>query len=164
MKNIIKYTPLALLVLFIFACGEGDKVPGKYLSKDKMSSIMTDMSIADAYSNELQVQQNTTYSPNYDSVRQEKVKIYYKQILDLHKVTVHEFMDSYRYYESHPSRLKEVLEMVQNNISTRKQKLGNPIEENAPVRYRLKSIFPYADSVILVPRMDTMRPFVKRQQ
>lgn len=158
----MKSTTLALFVLFLFSCGDGDNVPSKYMSKEKMSSILEDMSIADAYSNELQL--SATYSPNYDSVRQEKVKIYYKQILDIHKVTVKEFMESYKYYESHPSRLKEVLQIVQTDVAAKKQRLGNPIEENAPLRFRVKSLFPYADSVLLLPKADTIRPFVKRQR
>lgn len=157
----MKSTTLALFVLFLFACGDGDNVPSKYMSKEKMSSILEDMSIADAFSNEQPL--TTTYSPNYDSVRQEKVKIYYKQILDIHKVTVKEFMESYKYYESHPSRLKEVLQIVQADIAAKKQRLGNPIDENAPLRFRVKSLFPYADSVLLLPKADTIRPFVKRQ-
>jgi len=152
---------LALLVLFLFACGEGDQVPSKYLSKETMSSILEDMSIADAYGNEQQAQ--IAFSPNFDSIRQERVKIYYKQILDLHKVSVKEFMESYKYYESHPSRLKEVLQLVQADLAAKKQRLGNPIDENAPLRFRMKSIFPYADSVLLLPKADTIKPFVKRQ-
>jgi len=152
---------LALLVLFLFACGEGDQVPSKYLSKETMSSILEDMSIADAYGNEQQAQ--IAFSPNFDSIRQERVKIYYKQILDLHKVSVKEFMESYKYYESHPSRLKEVLQLVQADLAVKKQRLGNPIDENAPLRFRMKSIFPYADSVLLLPKADTIKPFVKRQ-
>lgn len=157
----MKSTTLAFFVLFLFACGDGDNVPSKYMSKEKMSSILEDMSIADAFSNEQPL--TTAYSPNYDSVRQEKVKIYYKQILDIHKVTVKEFMESYKYYESHPSRLKEVLQIVQADIAAKKQRLGNPIDENAPLRFRVKSLFPYADSVLLLPKADTIRPFVKRQ-
>lgn len=158
----MKYTTLAFFVLFLFACGDGDNVPSKYMSKDKMTSILEDMSIADAYSNE--IQSSIPYSPNYDSLRQEKVKIYYKQILDIHKVTVKEFMESYKYYESHPSRLKEVLQRVQADIAAKKQRLGNPIDENAPLRFRVKALFPYADSVLLLPKADTIRPFVKRQR
>lgn len=157
----MKYTALALIVLFLFACGDGDKVPRKYLSKETMTGILVDMSIADAYSSEQQMQ--VTYTPNFDSLRQEKVKIYYKQILDLHKVSVKEFMESYRYYESHPNRLKEVFQMVQTDIAARKQRLPNPVDENAPLRFRMKSIFPYADSVLLLQKVDTVRPFIKRQ-
>ncbi|WP_089892975.1 DUF4296 domain-containing protein [Chitinophaga arvensicola] len=156
----MKYTTLALLVLFLFACGDGDNVPRKYISKDEMTAILVDMSLADAYSNEQQVDIN--FTPMTDSLRQQRVKIFYKQILDLHKVSVKEFMESYKYYESHPNRLKEVFQQVQADIANRKQRLGNPIDENAPVRFRLKSIFPYADSVLLLPRVDTIRPFVKR--
>ncbi|MFY0252353.1 DUF4296 domain-containing protein [Chitinophaga sp. 30R24] len=161
MNQISKYTALGLIVLLLFACGEGENVPSKYLSKEKMSSIMVDMSLADAYSNELLVQQ--PYTPAADSLRQERVKVYYRQVLDLHKVSVKEFMESYRYYEAHPNRLKDVLELVQSNLAVRKLQLGNPMDENAPVRFRVKSIFPYADSVLLLPKSDTIRPFVKRQ-
>lgn len=156
----MKYTTLAFFVFFLFACGDGDQVPRKYISKENMTAILVDMSIADAYSNEQQM--TPPYTPMNDSLRQERVKIYYKQILDLHKVSVKEFMESYRYYESHPDRLKEVFQLVQADIAARKQRIGNPVDENAPVRYRLKSIFPYADSVLLLPKVDTTRPFVKR--
>ncbi|RAK40936.1 UNVERIFIED_ORG: uncharacterized protein DUF4296 [Chitinophaga ginsengisegetis] len=161
MNMMMKYASLALLVVFLVACANSDQVPRKYISKERMTGILVDMSIADAYSNEQQMQ--VTYTPNFDSLRQEKVKIYYKQILDLHKVTVKEFMESYRYYESHPNRLKEVFQMVQTDIASRKQRLPNPIDENAPLRFRMKSIFPYADSVLLLPKTDTTRPFIKRQ-
>ncbi|MGF6925835.1 hypothetical protein QFZ48_001335 [Chitinophaga sp. W2I13] len=161
MNMMMKYASLALLVVFLVACANSDQVPGKYISKEHMAGILVDMSIADAYSNEQQMQ--VTYTPNFDSLRQEKVKVYYKQILDLHKVSVKEFMESYRYYESHPNRLKEVFQMVQTDIASRKQRLPNPIDENAPLRFRMKSIFPYADSVLLLPKADTTRPFIKRQ-
>lgn len=159
MLNITKYILLALL--FLCACGDSDSVPGNYISKEKMSGILVDMSIADAYSSEQQMEM--TRILNSDSMRQQRVKIYYKQILDLHKVSVQEFMDSYRYYESHPDRLKDVFQLVQTDIAVRKQRLGSPMDENAPVRFRVKNIFPYADSVILLPRADTTRPFVKRR-
>ncbi|PSL50127.1 uncharacterized protein DUF4296 [Chitinophaga niastensis] len=161
MKNITKLTALAVLLLFLFACGDGDNVPRNIIPKQKMSAILADMSMADAYSNEVQME--AVHLPSSDSLRQEKVKILYKQILDLHKVSVTEFMSSYKYYESHPNRMKEVFQLVQSDISGRKSKLGNPIDENAPIRFRAKALFPYADSVILLPKTDTIRPFVKRQ-
>ncbi|MGF6846277.1 hypothetical protein QFZ51_001512 [Chitinophaga sp. W3I9] len=89
MNMMMKYASLALLVVFLVACANSDQVPGKYISKEHMAGILVDMSIADAYSNEQQMQ--VTYTPNFDSLRQEKVKVYYKQILDLHKVSVKEF-------------------------------------------------------------------------
>ena len=159
MKNILKYAILALLGSFLFACGDGDNVPKQYLGKDKMSGILRDMAIADAYSND---QMLTNYHNYSDSIRQNILKVYYKQILDLHHVSVQEFMTSYKYYESHPNRLKEVLQMVQGDLDTRKEKLGTLYEENAPVRLRIKNMFPYADSVILLPKSDTAIPFIKR--
>ena len=159
MLNITKY--ILPVWLFLCACGDSDKVPGQYLSREKMSAIFVDMSIADAYSNEQQMEM--TRILNSDSMRRERVKIYYKQILDLHKVSVKDFMDSYDYYEGHPDKLKDVFELVQADIAVRKQRLGNPVDENAPLRIRVKGLFPYADSVLLLPRTDTTRPFVKRR-
>lgn len=160
MLFIRKYIPVILLSMMLFACGDGDKIPGQYLSREEMKDLLRDMAIADSYGNEQQMQ--TGFLPNSDSLRQERIKVYYKQILDLHKVGVKQFMDSYRYYEGHPSRLKEVLQMVQSDLAVRKQKLGEPVDVSLPVRYRVKTIFPYADSVLLLPKVDTTRPFVKR--
>ncbi|RFS24552.1 DUF4296 domain-containing protein [Chitinophaga silvatica] len=159
MKNILKYASVALLGLLLFACGDGENVPRQYLSKKEMSGILRDMAIADAYSNE---QMMSTFHTFSDSLRQNTLKVYYKQILDLHKVTVPEFMTSYRYYESHPDRLKEVLQMVQDDITARKDKLGSLADENAPVRFRIKNMVPIADSLILLPKTDTVIPFIKR--
>lgn len=158
MKKSISALITAVIFLAV-ACGEGDRVPGEYIDKEKMSGILVDMTIADAYSNEMSAE--TLRLP--DSLRQEKVKVFYKQILDLHKVTVKDFTTSYAWYESHPDRMKEMFELVQASITARKNKLGNPIEENAPLMFRLKSFFPNAEHVILVPKSDTTRPFVKRQ-
>ncbi|WP_223151799.1 DUF4296 domain-containing protein [Chitinophaga qingshengii] len=141
------------------ACSDPTAVPKEYLQKDKMSKILADMTMADAYGNEV----SAMTAPMPDSVRQEKVKIYYKQILDLHKVSVKDFMASYNWYESHPDRMKEVFEKVQADIANRKNKLGNPVDENAPVMFRLKGLFPYADKAILLHTSDTVRPFIKRQ-
>jgi len=152
----------ALVAGFVFlmaACGDPGNVPKEYIQKDKMSKILVDMTLADAYGNEV----SALTTPLPDSVRLEKVKIYYKQILDLHHVSVKEFMTSYNWYESHPDRMKDVFEKVQADIANRKNKLGNPVEENAPVRHRLKSFFPNADKAFLLPASDTVRPFIKRQ-
>ncbi|MCW3463295.1 DUF4296 domain-containing protein [Chitinophaga nivalis] len=160
MKNKMKTGVLAVSLVFLFACGQGDRVPKEYLSKTKMSSILVDMALADAYGSEMMLHEIQV--PQADSLRQEKVKIYYKQILDLHKVTVKEFTESYKYYESHPNRFREVLQIAQASISEQKNKLGNPMDEHTPVFIRLKTIFPYAEKVILI-KPDTTLPFIKRQ-
>ncbi|MDQ0107799.1 hypothetical protein J2T02_002920 [Chitinophaga terrae (ex Kim and Jung 2007)] len=159
MKNILKYAIVALAGVLLFACGDGENVPKKYMSKEEMSAILRDMSIADSYGNE-QIMNN--FHIINDSLRQNTQKVYYKQVLDLHKVTVPQFMESYQYYEAHPNRLKEVLQMVQADLEARKQRLGDPVDENAPVRFRLRNIFPNADSIMLLPKSDTVIPFVKR--
>ncbi|NSL88515.1 DUF4296 domain-containing protein [Chitinophaga sp. Mgbs1] len=159
MKNSI--TALAAVIIwFLTACGDGDRIPKEYIDKQKMTAILVDMSVADAYGND--ITQDNMRVP--DSIRQEKVKVLYKQVLDLHKVDAKTFMTSYTYYENHPDRMKEVFEMVQADLTARKAKLGEPGSESAPLMHRLKIIFPYAEKAIAIPtNTDTVRPFVKRQ-
>ncbi|WP_212002310.1 DUF4296 domain-containing protein [Chitinophaga sp. HK235] len=147
------------LIILTASCGEPGNVPKQYIGKEEMSRILVDMTLADAYGNEVSAE--TLRLP--DSLRQEKIKILYKQVLDLHHVSVKDFMKSYNWYEMHPDRLKDVYEKVQANIDMRRNKLGNPTDENAPVMFRLKGFFPHADKAFLVPVSDTVRPFIKRQ-
>ncbi|HVI46550.1 MAG TPA: DUF4296 domain-containing protein [Chitinophaga sp.] len=157
MKIVLKLIVTGMCLYFI-SCADAGKVPAKIIAKQKMSAILIDMSLADAYGNDATAE--TMRLP--DSLRQEKIKVYYKQILNLHQVSVPEFTSSYAWYEEHPDRLREVFEIVQAEISKMKSKLGDPADENAPIKYRLKRLFPYAEKVIALPGADTIRPFVKR--
>jgi len=142
------------------ACGQADKVPADVLSKEKMRDVLLDMNIADAHSYDIRPVDNM---PLPDSIRQLKVKEYYRQILDLHQVSVKDFMKSYSYYESHPDRLKEVYGMM---LAAAAQKRGLLEGEERRQQYAAEPsmFFPYPNNAVISKKQDTILPFLKRPQ
>ncbi|GEP95968.1 DUF4296 domain-containing protein [Chitinophaga cymbidii] len=108
-------TAAVLLFGLLFACGQADRVPGDVLPKEKMRDILLDMNFADVYGRE---QMDTVRIA--DSIREQNVKRYYVQILQIHGVTREEFMRSYRFYEGHPDRLEEVYKAMQEVLARKK--------------------------------------------
>ena len=95
----MRKTAAVFLFGLLFACGQADRVPGDVLPKEKMRDILLDMNFADVYGRE---QMDTVRIA--DSIREQNVKKYYVQILQIHGVSREEFMHSYRYYEGHPGQ------------------------------------------------------------
>ncbi|QEH43738.1 DUF4296 domain-containing protein [Chitinophaga sp. XS-30] len=116
----MRKTAGALLFTLLFACGQADRVPGDVLPKEKMRDILLDMNVADVYGRE---QTDTVHIP--DSIREQRVKQYYVQILQIHKVTREEFMHSYRYYEAHPDKLESVYKAMQEIVQRKKTVLDS---------------------------------------
>ncbi|RAI98456.1 uncharacterized protein DUF4296 [Chitinophaga skermanii] len=90
------------------ACGDKGKVPSNIIQQDKMSKILFDMNLADVNSRE----QELGVIIHSDSVRDLTLKTDYLHILQIHNVSVEEFMESYRYYESHADKLREVYDTM----------------------------------------------------
>jgi hypothetical protein len=111
----MRKTAGVLLFGLLFACGQADRVPGDVLPKEKMRDILLDMNFADVYGRE---QMDTVRIA--DSVREQNVKKYYVQILQIHNVSREEFMHSYRYYEGHPDKLEEVYKAMQEVLQQKK--------------------------------------------
>lgn len=147
--------------LFLGACGDADKLPKNVLSREKMSQILTDMNLADGYGNDMSIDA-AMGAPLPDSVRAAKVKVLFKQVLDLHQLTPKEFMFSYKFYESHPDKLKQVYELMMKDISARKAEAERYDVTLHPVPRRLENLFPHADSALIYTRFDTIKPFLKR--
>lgn len=141
------------------ACGQADKVPSNVLSKEKMRDVLLDMNIADAHSYDIRPVDGM---PLPDSIRQLKVKEYYRQILDLHQVSPKEFMKSYSYYESHPDRLKEVYVMMQEAIGKKKSLLEME-ERRQQYAADPSMFFPYPNNAVISKKQDTILPFLKRK-
>lgn len=151
-------TVIVFLLLFTIACGQADRVPEGVLSKEEMRDVLIDMNLADVYSGE----SGDHGMPLPDSVRQGKVKIYYTQILQLHKITVKQFRKSYDFYESHPDRFKEVYDMMKDVVTADKDAIenGNLVKEyiNNP-----QTPLPFGKNVLISAVRDTIIPFVKKK-
>lgn len=149
------------LVLLITACGEADKVPKDVLSKEKMRDVLLDMNMADAYSTMTDDDQSNVIVS--DSMRKERAKVYYRQILDLHKLTPKEFNHSYAYYEAHPNKFKEVYDMMFTAVSNDKNMLDVNQRRQEYVK-NPRSLLPVNNNSLNSGEQDTLIPFVKKNK
>ncbi len=138
----------------MLACGDADRTPSDVLPKNKMRDILLDMNYADVVGRD-QVVDTARVS---DTVREERVKTYYTQILQLHGVTREEFTRSYKFYESHPDRFESIYKEM-GEIVKRKREVMDSIEtaqrdreaRAAGGRTRRDSLFwPSPDSLKLI--------------
>lgn len=150
---------IVFLLLFTIACGQADKVPDGVLSKEDMRDVLIDMNIADVYSSESTDQG----IPLPDSIRQNKVKVYYSQILQLHKLTPKEFSESYAFYESHPDRMKEVYDMMKDVLAVDKDAVENAVRIKEYID-NPKALLPFGNNVLISNTRDTIIPFVKKSK
>lgn len=153
---------VACLLLLATACGEADKVPKNVLSKEKMRDVLLDMNLADAYStmNDSGDEVNLVIT---DSLRKQRVKTFYRQILDLYKLTPEEFNHSYAYYESHPNKFKEVYDMMFAVVSNDKSMLDLRLRRQEYVK-NSRSLLPVNNNSLISAQQDTLIPFVKKNK
>jgi hypothetical protein len=149
------------LVLLITACGEADKVPKDVLSKEKMRDVLLDMNMADAYSSITDDDQANLIV--HDSVRKQRAKVYYRQVLDLHKLTPKEFNHSYAYYEAHPNKFKEVYDMMFAAVSNDKNMLDLNLKRQEYLK-NPRSLLPVNNNSLNSGEQDTLIPFVKKNK
>lgn len=150
---------IVFILLFTIACGQADKVPDGVLSKEDMRDVLIDMNLADAYSSE-----NTEQgAPLPDSVRQQKLKVYYAQILQLHKLTAKQFTESYAFYESHPDRMKQVYDMMKEVLDVQKNAAENQSQLKEYIE-NPKALLPFGNNVLISNVRDTVIPFVKKNK
>jgi len=147
------------LVLLITACGEADKVPKDVLSKEKMRDVLLDLNMADAYAG----QSEDGGLVLSDSIRVSRLKVYYRQILDLHKLTPEQFNHSYAYYEAHPNKFKAVYDMMMTSITTEKNGLELNVRRKEYVTNR-HSLLPVNNNTLNSRDQDTVIPFVKKNK
>lgn len=99
-----------VLCTFIFiSCKETVFDDGKAgISHAEMAAILTDLHIAEAYSNVLREDTgNRAGQKNIDSLA-----VYYKEVLQHHNVTLKDFEESMTYYREHPAQLDSVYSIV----------------------------------------------------
>lgn len=129
------------IVLFILilcvACGQKGKVPGNVIPMGKMRDVLLDLNLAESYGRNLsgdQIRRDTGRVA--DSLREIKVKTLYTQVLQLHGITVDEFMESYHYYEDHADRMEIVYKMMNDTIQAHQaisEQLRRAKEKQPPI-------------------------------
>lgn len=153
MKNMRKTAGIFVLSLML-ACGKADRTPSDVLPEDKMRDILLDMNYADVAGRD-QIVDTAQVS---DSVKEERVKVYYAQILQLHGVTRETFMRSYRFYEAHPNRFETIYKEMGEIVRRRREVMDSADNarrdreaREAGVKTRRDSLFwPSSDSLKLI--------------
>jgi len=148
------------LVVLLAACGEAEKTPKGILSREDMRDILLDMNMADSYAG---LEEDGVSIVVNDSIRKERLKVYYRQILDLHKISPQEFNHSYAYYESHPDRFKAIYDMMFAVISKQKEGLDTDVR-NKEYTTNINSLLPVNNNTIIWSGQDTVIPFVKKNK
>lgn len=106
-------TLFPIIILFtclVSACVENDV---KHVSRQKMTGIMTDIYLAEAYSSVVFDSTGMSANKNKDSLA-----LYYKSVLNHHGVSLDEFSNSLRWYSSHPEEMDSMYINVLTELST----------------------------------------------
>ncbi|PWV47460.1 DUF4296 domain-containing protein [Chitinophaga sp. S165] len=148
------------LLLLITACGEADRVPKDVISKEQMRDVLLDLNLADAYSGITDDQANLLV---HDSIRQKRVKVYFRQVLDMHKLTPEQFNHSYQYYEAHPNAFKVIYDMMFAIVSNDKNMLDINERRKEYVTNR-RNLLPVNNNSLISIEQDTLIPFVKKNK
>ncbi|WP_119078578.1 DUF4296 domain-containing protein [Chitinophaga alhagiae] len=151
MMNLRK-TVGVLLFSVLLACGQADRTPKGVLPPEKMRDILLDMNYAEVYGRDQGV--DTVHIA--DSVREQHIKRYYVQILQLHNVTKDEFLNSYRFYELHSDRLEEIYKQMQAIVQRRREVMDSIERKQSDLKYGIErrthwdSLYCPADSLRLI--------------
>lgn len=100
------------VLLGLVSCSRDQEIPSGVIGREKMSAILLDMQMASTF-NESYHAGNAPYDP---AQRNKQVKIYYRQILDLHHTDKEAFLKSYAFYEAHPDEMERLYERMKKVI------------------------------------------------
>src|SRR5690625_5325387 len=113
--KLLKPVIYIILLCFIFSgysCSQEDKLPHQVLPVDKMSKILLDLQLAKAYNNSYFRREDTTYPED----REERIKIFYQQVLQSYDIDTATFFHSFRFYTEHPDWIKKVYKHMQDSL------------------------------------------------
>ncbi len=105
-----KYGAIGCMAVLLFSCS-GSKQ--KVLPVNTMKQVVWDMMKADEWFARIRMQDSTAQK------KREDIRLY-EQVFSIHHITREQFYQSYRYYETHPVQLKELLDSVES-LSSREQ-------------------------------------------
>lgn len=125
---------LLFCCLWLASCSQDEKVPHDLIQPVEMSNILLDMQIADVY--------NDSYIPdsfNLPKDRQERIKIFYQQVLMLHHTDTLHFLKSYRYYENRPDLMNKLYDRMMDSINQKKSYQEAIVQKRLRIKNKLRS-------------------------
>lgn len=110
---------ISICWLGLSSCSRENSIPRNVIGIKKMSSILTDMQLAEAYNNTGLADTNHRTDPQY------QLKVFYAQILMLHHTDTATFSRSYRFYEQHPDLMKKMYDIMLTAINKKSSRLDS---------------------------------------
>ncbi|MGH2644769.1 MAG: DUF4296 domain-containing protein, partial [Chitinophagaceae bacterium] len=104
---------------WLAACSRQNSIPRSVIGINKMSSILMDMQLAEAFNNTGLADTNRKVNP------QHQLKVFYAQILMLHHTDTATFFRSYHFYEQHPDLIKKIYGIMTVNINKKSARLDS---------------------------------------
>lgn len=111
MKNV-----LYIIFVFLFFNSCTSQENSAVLDREKMTEMITEISLADAYAESYILKDSTLKK---DSVLQQELNAVYK----INKVSPNEFAASYKFYSSNPMLFKEIVDSAHARAYRRKDKI-----------------------------------------
>jgi hypothetical protein len=95
-----------LFAVLLMACGKRNEVPKDILPRDKMETLLWDMIRADEFVKDYIVNKDSTLNDTTESI------MVYERVFQFNKTSREEFARSLKYYQTHSTLLKEVLDSL----------------------------------------------------
>jgi len=102
-----------LFVCVMSACSSSDSIPNGVLAPEKMKIVMFDVLRAQELANLKYGWDTTTMNTN--------MPVMLQQVFDIHKISKDDFYTSFRYYEAHPDKNKELFDSLGTYTDRAKQ-------------------------------------------
>jgi hypothetical protein len=113
----MRSTACLLIPLFLIGCVNKGKVPSGIIPQPEMSGIIWDMVQADQYSDYYLVKDSA-----HINVKMETLKLY-QEVFQLHRVSLDEFRESFRFYLNHPDMMRGVFDTVLTRGNTQRSNI-----------------------------------------
>jgi len=111
----MKWIVIVCAFVFMLSCQQGGDQPKDLITEEKMTKVLWDYMKADAYTLEFFKKYDTTRNDTLQNVR------YQKAIFEYHKITPGQFFESYRYYCTHPEKMRVILDSIESRQSREKR-------------------------------------------
>jgi hypothetical protein len=122
---------LCLLLILVYACSNGEKVPTGVISQEKMGVILFELAMAEGYLENYPFRDTTV---NRDSM----VKVEMDKVLAIHHISQQEFRDSYKFYKSRPEIFKVMTDSVYYRAQRSPEKMYGKRPQPIPKREKSK--------------------------
>lgn len=130
----------ALIGIFLFSLGCGEKRPADVLPQDKFQDVMWDMIKAGEFLDGYVLFKDTTLD------KSATITAWYNKVYQIHSITKAQFEKSYAYYQDKPKVMKEMLDTLSKRQLTVADTGSKPIHPDSIAARALPDSVPAAAS------------------